>query len=264
MSRTSKRPLFAVVAGVLGPLYRVAAAAQWHGIENLPASGGFVIAPNHLTELDPVTVGYPVYRAGIMPRFLAKESLFRVPVVGALLRGMGHVPVYRWGPRAKDSLEAAFAELADGGVIVVYPEGTVTRDPEMWPMRAHTGAAQRAEVTADPQGLAEIAGDRRRPLPRLDTGAGLADLFVGQDAFAPFVLAFRLGDSDALSLAFTDDGPLAPGERPEQRKHQIGSRILGAGGVGSPFMDKLHTRALGSDLTNDLLEIDQGTSESVH
>lgn len=144
MSRTSKRPLFAVVAGVLGPLYRVAAAAQWHGIENLPASGGFVIAPNHLTELDPVTVGYPVYRAGIMPRFLAKESLFRVPVVGALLRGMGHVPVYRWGPRAKDSLEAAFAELADGGVIVVYPEGTVTRDPEMWPMRAHTGAARLA------------------------------------------------------------------------------------------------------------------------
>lgn len=155
MSRTSNRPLFRILAGILKPLYRAVATVEWHGREHLPATGGFVVAPNHLTELDPITVGYPVYDAGIMPRFLAKESLFRVPLFGAMIRRMGQVPVYRGGPRAKDSLDAAFAELADGGVILVYPEGTVTRDPEMWPMRAHTGAARlalRAGVPVVPVG----------------------------------------------------------------------------------------------------------------
>lgn len=142
MSRTSQRSTYRVLAGIAIPLYRLVAKISWRGTENFPDSGGFVVAANHLTEIDPITVAYPVYKSGIMPRFLAKESLFRVPVIGRLLTHIGMVPVYRGTTRAKDSLEAAFIELNDGGAILVYPEGTVTRDPRMWPMRAHTGASR--------------------------------------------------------------------------------------------------------------------------
>lgn len=144
MSRTSQRSTFRLIAAAVIPVYRSLAVPRWRGTENIPASGGFVVVSNHLTEIDPITVAYAVYKAGVMPRFLAKESLFRVPVLGPVLTRIGQVPVYRGTSRAKDSLEAAFAELASGGAIIVYPEGTITRDPQMWPMRGRTGAARLA------------------------------------------------------------------------------------------------------------------------
>lgn len=144
MSRTSQRSTFRVLAGMVIPVYRLFARSHWRGRENFPDSGGFVVVANHLTELDPITVAYPVYASGIMPRFLAKESLFRVPVVGTIIAKIGQVPVYRGTSRAKDSLVAALAELDSGGAVIVYPEGTITLDPEMWPMRGRTGAARLA------------------------------------------------------------------------------------------------------------------------
>ena len=144
MSRTSQRSTFRVIAAGVIPVYRSLAVPRWRGTENFPATGGFVVAANHLTELDPIVVAHAVYRAGIMPRFLAKESLVRIPVVGRLLSRIGQVPVYRGTTRAKDSLDAAFTELDGGGAIIVYPEGTITRDPGMWPMRGRTGAARLA------------------------------------------------------------------------------------------------------------------------
>ena len=144
MSRTSQRSTFRVLAGTVIPVYRLFARSHWRGRENFPGSGGFVVAANHLTELDPITVAYPVYASGIMPRFLAKESLFRVPVVGTIIAKIGQVPVYRGTSRAKDSLVAALAELDSGGAVIVYPEGTITLDTEMWPMRGRTGAARLA------------------------------------------------------------------------------------------------------------------------
>ena len=150
MSRTSQRRVFRVLAGMVIPVYRALAVPRWSGQENFPAQGGFVVVANHLTEIDPITVAYPVYKAGIMPRFLAKESLFRVPVMGSVIRRTGQVPVYRGTSRAKDSLVAARAELDSGGAIIVYPEGTITRDPGMWPMRGRTGAARLALETGVP------------------------------------------------------------------------------------------------------------------
>ncbi|MGK4219227.1 lysophospholipid acyltransferase family protein [Kocuria marina] len=144
MSRTSQRSTFRVLAGMVIPVYRLFARSHWRGRENFPDSGGFVVVANHLTELDPITVAYPVYASGIMPRFLAKESLFRVPMVGTIIAKIGQVPVYRGTSRAKDSLVAALAELDSGGAVIVYPEGTITLDPRMWPMRGRTGAARLA------------------------------------------------------------------------------------------------------------------------
>ncbi|CAL8898425.1 1-acyl-sn-glycerol-3-phosphate acyltransferase [Kocuria varians] len=144
MSRTSQRSAFRLLAGMILPVYRSLTVPHWRGQENFPAEGGFVAVANHLTEIDPITVAYPLYKAGIMPRFLAKESLFRVPVMGTIITRIGQVPVYRGTSRAKDSLRAARAELDSGGAIIVYPEGTITRDPGMWPMRGRTGAARLA------------------------------------------------------------------------------------------------------------------------
>ncbi|MGQ1839728.1 lysophospholipid acyltransferase family protein [Kocuria turfanensis] len=150
MSRTSNRRLFRVLAGIVKPAYRLVARLRWTGAEHLPAEGGFIVVPNHLTELDPLTVAITLYDNGIMPRFLAKESLFRAPVVGAVLRATGQVPVPRGTPDAAAALTAARAELASGGAVVIYPEGTLTRDPGQWPMTGHTGAARLALATGVP------------------------------------------------------------------------------------------------------------------
>ncbi|MEX5270171.1 lysophospholipid acyltransferase family protein [Kocuria sabuli] len=150
MSRTSNRRLFRVLAGLVKPAYRLVARLRWTGAEHLPAEGGFIVVPNHLTELDPLTVAITLYDNGIMPRFLAKEPLFRAPVVGPVLRATGQVPVLRGSADAGAALTAARAELASGGAVVIYPEGTLTHDPDRWPMTGHTGAARLALATGAP------------------------------------------------------------------------------------------------------------------
>ncbi|HST72899.1 MULTISPECIES: lysophospholipid acyltransferase family protein [Kocuria] len=150
MSRTSDRSLFRVLAGVVKPVYRLVARISWTGEEHFPAEGGFVVVANHLTELDPLTLALTLYDNGIMPRFLAKESLFRAPVLGTVLRATGQVPVLRGTADAAAALTAARAELESGGAVVVYPEGTLTLDPEQWPMAGRTGAARLALATGLP------------------------------------------------------------------------------------------------------------------
>ncbi|MFC4242746.1 lysophospholipid acyltransferase family protein [Gryllotalpicola reticulitermitis] len=113
--------------------------------ERIPERGAFVIAPNHYSEIDPVIVGMMLYRLGRIPRFLTKASLFKIPVVGWFLRRSGQVPVERAGSAAAKgpSPLAAAREIARAErIVVVYPEGTLTRDPDMWPMRGKNGAAR--------------------------------------------------------------------------------------------------------------------------
>ncbi|HEY0248727.1 MAG TPA: lysophospholipid acyltransferase family protein [Gryllotalpicola sp.] len=113
--------------------------------ERLPPTGAYIVAPNHYSEIDPVIVGMMLYRAGRYPRFLAKASLFRIPVVGWFLRRSGQVPVERTAAAAaaaKSPLAAAHELVEKQRIVVVYPEGTLTREPEMWPMRGKTGAAR--------------------------------------------------------------------------------------------------------------------------
>ena len=90
-------------------------------------------------------VGMVAWKLGRLPRFLAKGSLFRVPVVGWFLRKSGQVPVERGGSaRGAAPLQAAQQIVDDGGIVIVYPEGSLTRDPDLWPMRGKTGAARMA------------------------------------------------------------------------------------------------------------------------
>src|SRR5690606_26072419 len=87
---------------------------------------------------------------GRPPRYLAKEAVFRVPVVGRIIKGAGQIPVYRETVDAARSVRDAVAAVEAGECVVVYPEGTITRDPELWPMTGKTGAARIALTTGAP------------------------------------------------------------------------------------------------------------------
>lgn len=116
------------------------------GAENLHRPGGVLLVMNHVSHLDPPVDAVFVHRNGRVPRFLAKESLFRMPVFKHLISGSGSIPVYRASVSAGESLVAATKALRDGKFVVIYPEGTITKDPEGWPMRARTGVARLAMV----------------------------------------------------------------------------------------------------------------------
>lgn len=142
--RSELTPPIRLLRAVLAVPYALVARLEVDGLEHLPASGPCLVVPNHLTELDPVTTALVVSRGGRVPRFLAKESLFRVPVLGAVLRGAGQVPVHRGTQDAAAALDDARRRLAEGGCVVVYAEGTLTRDPQQWPMHGYPGAARLA------------------------------------------------------------------------------------------------------------------------
>lgn len=146
---TGAKALFAVLAGIVRPSMNLLMGRTWERFEGMPA-GGFIACPNHVTEIDPLVVGHALYRHGRLPRYMAKESLFRVPVLGSVLRASRQVPVERSSVGASRSLEIARDLIESGGVVVVYPEGTLTRDPDQWPMRGRTGAARLALQTGAP------------------------------------------------------------------------------------------------------------------
>lgn len=159
----------------LRPLLSLLARPRWIGREHLPATGGAILAGNHTGPLDALAYGHLLQAGGIAPRFLAKEALFRVPLLGALLRASGQVPVHRGTRRGRDALSSAREALGRGEAMMVFPEGTYTRDPGEWPMRARTGAARLALSTGAPLVPIALWGSRAvwpigaalpRPFPR--------------------------------------------------------------------------------------------------
>ena len=138
------RAFFTLTAAVARSAVNVVMGKQWYGLDRLPVDEGFIVVPNHCTEIDPIVVGHMLYNQNLMPHFLAKDGLFKNPVLGTILRGAQQIPVERSGAGAGKSLIAAQEVLDGGGAVVVYPEGTLTRDPELWPMKGRTGAARLA------------------------------------------------------------------------------------------------------------------------
>ncbi len=116
-----------------------------HG-ERIPRRGGVLLVANHVSVLDPLACARLVYDNGRMPHFLAKDSVFRGPA-GPILRAAGQIPVQRGTAAAQSSLGAARQALAEGELVVIYPEGSVTRDPDWWPMQPRTGVARLALTT---------------------------------------------------------------------------------------------------------------------
>jgi 1-acyl-sn-glycerol-3-phosphate acyltransferase len=143
-------PAYRAIARLVRPVMMAVTRRDWHGVEHLPREGGFIAVANHMTNVDPLTFAHFLYDNGIAPKVLAKSSLFGVPVLGKLLSASGQIPVYRNSARAGESLVAAEAALADGECVAVFPEGTLTRDPDLWPMLAKTGVARLALTTRAP------------------------------------------------------------------------------------------------------------------
>jgi 1-acyl-sn-glycerol-3-phosphate acyltransferase len=137
--RALSEPWFHICKAVALPPIKVWFRWRFEDLDRIPRTGPAILACNHLSYLDPLANAYAVVKAGRRPRFLAKEELFHIPLVGRALRGAGQIPVRRGTP-GRPPLARAEAALARGEVVVIYPEGTVTTRPDHLPMRAKTGA----------------------------------------------------------------------------------------------------------------------------
>lgn len=166
---------YRLVVSVLRPLLLLTTVRDWHGQENIPAEGGVILAANHLTYVDPMTLGHYVLEAGRTPRFLAKSTLFEIPGLRRVFVGSHQIPVYRNTPDAAQALGNAVQAVQDGECVLIYPEGSATRDPEGWPMKARTGVARLALSSGapvipiaqwGPQDLWAYRTKRIRPFPR--------------------------------------------------------------------------------------------------
>jgi 1-acyl-sn-glycerol-3-phosphate acyltransferase len=143
-AREKGGPAVALAAVVFYPLTWLLARRRMEGLEHVPATGPAMLVCNHVSYLDPVYTAVFVHRARRVPRFLAKASLWEIPVFGRVLRGSRQIPVSRGSADAGASLEAARAAFDDDGIVVIYPQGTITRDEAGWPMAARSGAARLA------------------------------------------------------------------------------------------------------------------------
>lgn len=227
---------------------------DWRGGENLPADGGCVLISNHVSEFDPVPFGHFVVDNGRIPRFLGKAEVFAVPVVGRIIASAGQIPVYRNTTDAAKAFTAAIEAVNSGKCVIVYPEGTISRDPDLWPMVGKTGAARIALTTGCPVIPCAQWGPNhllppyaRKPLlfPRktMRVAAGepldLADLH-GQ----PLTPAVLREATDRMMAAITALLEQIRGERaPEQR---YDPKAAGVPATGNPHRSSPAARPVGS------------------
>lgn len=141
---------FRVGEAILIPTLTAMSGRTWIDGDKIPESGGVVLVANHTTKIDPLTIAHFVHHHGRAPRFLAKAGIWDVPFLGWIMRDTKQIPVARMSSDAQNAFAAAEKALRDGECVVVYPEGTVTRDPALWPMRGKTGAARMALATGVP------------------------------------------------------------------------------------------------------------------
>ncbi|RNL65163.1 1-acyl-sn-glycerol-3-phosphate acyltransferase [Nocardioides marmoriginsengisoli] len=135
---------------ILKPTLLATTKHEWIDGEKIPATGGCVIAMNHVSHIDPLTLAWLLYEHGRLVQYLTKDALFDVPVVGHIVRDARMIPVSRTTTDAAKAFDAAVASVRAGGCVGVYPEGTITKDPTGWPMRGKTGAARIALETGCP------------------------------------------------------------------------------------------------------------------
>ncbi|MDT7804591.1 MAG: hypothetical protein QOI78_8024 [Actinomycetota bacterium] len=120
------------------------------GSRNIPKAGGVLVASNHLSFADPTTLTAFCLAAGRVPRYLAKASLWNLPVVRSVMRSGRHIPVYRGAATASEAFRDAVASVNAGECVAIFPEATFSQDPAGWPMRGKTGVARIALETGAP------------------------------------------------------------------------------------------------------------------
>lgn len=206
---------YTVAATILRPTLLAATSRTWSGGEHVPATGGCVVALNHVTKVDPLFAAHFLYDHGRLSRYLAKSGLFRVKGLGFFLDAAGQIPVERESSGAS-AYTAAVEAVREGKCVVVYPEGTITRDPGLWPMTGKTGAARIALETGCPVipvaqwGTQDVLAPYGKvpdllPRKRVQVTAGppvdLADLVAKG---RPVTTATALAATDRIMDAITD------------------------------------------------------------
>jgi len=141
---------FKIGTKVVIPLLNLVGKKVWRGGESIPKSGRLIVASNHVSYLDVLFLTHFLYRNGRAPRYIGKEGVFKVPLIGKFVLAAGMVPVARESKDASKALDHALRLLEMGHCVGVYPEGTLTRDPQGWPMVAKTGLARLAIVSHTP------------------------------------------------------------------------------------------------------------------
>jgi 1-acyl-sn-glycerol-3-phosphate acyltransferase len=148
--------LFSIIKLIVYPLFRVLFSVEHHGVGNVPEDGAVIIAGNHPSYLDPLLVGLPIKRT---IRFMAWDALFKVPVLGQIIKAIGAFPV----DIRKGHGEAAFREatrvLKNGDALGIFPEGQRSEQAAMGELR--TGVARLAIDTGAPIVPVTIGGATR-------------------------------------------------------------------------------------------------------
>jgi 1-acyl-sn-glycerol-3-phosphate acyltransferase len=152
--------VYSLIALVSWPIVKILFRLRVRGVEHLPADGGYVLAANHTSNLDPLPLGIPLFPRRYL-RFMAKSELFWWPL-GPILAGCGAFKVRR-GERDLEALATAQQLCREGHVVVMFPEGTRRRKGlrKKWEARAHTGAARIAIGAGVPLVPAAIKGTDR-------------------------------------------------------------------------------------------------------
>lgn len=161
--RGASTALYTLVRSIAAPLLRVWFRVRVSGADQIPAHGAAIIAPNHKSFLDAFFVGLATRRH---VRFMAKSELFKGPAASLLL-ALGAFPVRR-GARDAEALVTARLILEQGGLLVVFPEGTRVQDTDALGS-PHHGAGRLAIETGAPIIPAAITGTDHLwlgPIPR--------------------------------------------------------------------------------------------------
>ena len=135
---------------ILIPIFRLTMKRDWRGAENIPLTGRAIVASNHLSYLDVLVLTDFLFTSGRAPRYLGKAGVFRTPIIGKIILAAGQIPVERESKDARKAVDHAKILLEKGHLLGVYPEGTLTRDQDLWPMIAKTGCARLALATDTP------------------------------------------------------------------------------------------------------------------
>ena len=141
---------FKICTKIVIPFIKAITKRTWIGAENIPKTGAVIVANNHLSYFDVLNFAHFLYSNGRAPRFLGKVEVFRVPIIGRIILAAGQVPVERETPNAGKAVDHAKKLLEAGHLLGVYPEGTLSRDANHWPMVAKTGLARLALSTNTP------------------------------------------------------------------------------------------------------------------
>lgn len=182
-TRREKTPIWRFLAALVVPAVLALARFRFRHAERIPQEGAFIMVANHYSDFDPLVTAYALWKHGRAPHYLAKASLFRIPIVGGAFRVTDQVPVER-SVGGSAPLAAAKQLIDKELALVIYPEGTLTRDPDMWPMRGKFGAARLALQHGIPV-IPAASWGAHRVLPRWSKRISLfprkdVDVIVGE------------------------------------------------------------------------------------